>query len=497
MSRTLSKLERNYSTTKKELLAIIFTLHKFHQYIYDREFELHTDHRSLCWLQTQPIANRMMINWLETILSYPGMKIVHMPGLQNTLPDLLSRLYEDIDDIASLRGGNAPVLIQPRHSLPQLNENNNKNLNPNDTIHMHSLHADNLFIDMITPPVEDRHKLLLDQHNFGHFGAEAMTKGLQSQGFNWNGIFHQALSIVCACDTCAKNNIIKHGYHPLRPIQSYLSADHWALDLAGPFKTTLSGNNYLLVAVDLCTKFTILHTIPNKQSDTVARILIQIFQDFSFLWYINANWGSEFVNSIMEKLTEAAGVYYRKRTSYHARSNPAERYVQTSVCALRKSIRGAIKSWDIFVPRIQLAINAKISKRTDTAPYTLMFARKMNQFQDFRNKIGIEPLSYDELKKRIHKMETVVFPGINKCVKAILDAQAQKFDKKHLIIDFPPNSHVMVRVTDKGSKLENEYDGPYLVVRKTRGSSYVLKDENREFKTFQLSTQSFKINLTR
>ncbi|KAG2215282.1 hypothetical protein INT45_012704, partial [Circinella minor] len=402
---------------------------------------------------TQPIANRMMINWLETILSYPSMKIVHILGSQNTLPDLLSRLYEDINDIVSLRGGNAPVPTQLRHSLPQSNNNNNnknQNLNTNDTIHMHSLHADNPFIDMITSPVEDQYKLLLDQHNFGHFGAEAMTKGLRSQGFNWNGIFHQALSVVHACDTCAKNNIIKHRYHPLRPVQSYLPADHWALDLAGPFKTTLSGNNYLLVVIDLY---------------------------FSFPRYINTDWGSEFVNSIMEKLIEAAGVYHHKCTPYHARSNPAERYVQTSVRALRKSIRGAIKSWDIFVPGIQLAINAKISKRTDTAPYTLIFARKINQFQDFRNEIGVEPLSYDELKKRIHKMETVVFPAINERVKAILDAQAQKFNKKHLIVDFPPNSHVMVRVTDKGSKLENEYEGPYLVIRKTRGGSYVLKDE--------------------
>ena len=126
----------------------------------------------------------------------------------------------------------------------------------------------------------------------------------------------------------------------------------------------------------------------------------------------------------MEKLTEAAGVFHHKSTPYHARSNPAEWYVQTSVHALRKSIRGAIKSWDIFVLGIQLVINTKISKQIDIAPYTLMFARKMNQFQDFRNEIGIEPLSYEELKKRIHKMEIVVFPIINEQVKAILDAQA-------------------------------------------------------------------------
>ena len=52
-----------------------------------------------------------MINWFETILSYPGMHIAYIPGLQNTLLDLLSRLYEDIDNIESLRGGNAPVSI--------------------------------------------------------------------------------------------------------------------------------------------------------------------------------------------------------------------------------------------------------------------------------------------------------------------------------------------------------------------------------------------------
>ena len=35
----------------------------------------------------------------------------------------------------------------------------------------------------------------------------------------------------------------------------------------------------------------------------------------------------------------------------------------------------------------------------------------------------------------------------------------------------------MVRVIDKGSKLENEYEGPYLIVRKNHGGSYMLKDK--------------------
>ena len=49
-SRTLSKAKRNYSQIEKEGLAIIFAVKKFHQYIYGRQFQVITDHKSLLGL---------------------------------------------------------------------------------------------------------------------------------------------------------------------------------------------------------------------------------------------------------------------------------------------------------------------------------------------------------------------------------------------------------------------------------------------------------------
>lgn len=63
-------------------------------------------------------------------------------------------------------------------------------------------------------------------------------------------------------------------------------------------------------------------------------------------------------------------------------------------------------------------------------------------------------------------MDTVVFPTINERVKAIVNAEAQKFNKKH-IADCLPNSHVMVTVTERGSELENGYESPYQVYAKS------------------------------
>ena len=45
VSRTLSPAEKRYSQLDREVLAIIFGVKRFHQYLYGQEFELKTDHK--------------------------------------------------------------------------------------------------------------------------------------------------------------------------------------------------------------------------------------------------------------------------------------------------------------------------------------------------------------------------------------------------------------------------------------------------------------------
>ena len=49
-SRVLSKAERNYCTTRKELLAVVHFVHYFKHYLMGKRFLLRTDHGSLRWL---------------------------------------------------------------------------------------------------------------------------------------------------------------------------------------------------------------------------------------------------------------------------------------------------------------------------------------------------------------------------------------------------------------------------------------------------------------
>ena len=49
-SRTLTSSERNYSQLEKEGLSCIFGIKTYHDYVFDRAFELVTDHKPLLGL---------------------------------------------------------------------------------------------------------------------------------------------------------------------------------------------------------------------------------------------------------------------------------------------------------------------------------------------------------------------------------------------------------------------------------------------------------------
>ena len=89
-STTLSKTERNYCVTRKELLAIVKAVRRFHHYLYGRQFKVCTDHGALRWLLNFKNLEGQLARWLEALGTYDFL-IEHRSGVKHQNADALSR----------------------------------------------------------------------------------------------------------------------------------------------------------------------------------------------------------------------------------------------------------------------------------------------------------------------------------------------------------------------------------------------------------------------
>ncbi|GFY27539.1 hypothetical protein TNCV_2071571 [Trichonephila clavipes] len=87
-SKCLSKPERNYCVTRKELLAIVKAIEHFH--LYGQKFLLRTDHASLTWLMNFRNTEGQVARWIQRLNEY-YFDIRHRKGSSHGNADALSR----------------------------------------------------------------------------------------------------------------------------------------------------------------------------------------------------------------------------------------------------------------------------------------------------------------------------------------------------------------------------------------------------------------------
>ncbi|XP_070677840.1 uncharacterized protein [Malus domestica] len=95
-SRTLNDAQLNYSTTEKEILAIVFALDKFRSYILGTKVIIYTDHAALKYLLTKKETKPRLIRWMLLLQEF-DVEIRDKKGSENVVADHLSRLVHEED----------------------------------------------------------------------------------------------------------------------------------------------------------------------------------------------------------------------------------------------------------------------------------------------------------------------------------------------------------------------------------------------------------------
>ena len=315
-------------------------------------------------------------------------------------------------------------------------------------------------------------------HEQGHYGTRAMVRTLQHQGREWPGMWEECERIIHSCRACLRNNLRRRGFSHYTPILTRQPWEHVEVDLL-ELPETKAGNRYVLAVVDTFTGFLLLRAQATKTEYETAENLTSVFRDFGVPQVLHSDCGSEFLNHTTELVAKQLWVKHRTGVPFHPRTQGrVENANQQILKLLRRELAGHLSQWDLHLAKVQLLLNLRPSSVTNTEPFALLFGRTYGPRDTSKPEVDQSP---EEWAEHLDYVRQVVFPEIYK----MRETAARAHEDENRKIKFRNrnkynvgNLVLLVNPATVGQKLANRYLGPYTIIRKNRGGSVTLQDED-------------------
>ena len=96
-SKTFNEAQDNYSTTEKEMIAMVIACENFRPYILGSHVIIHTDHASIKYLMAKKDAKPRLIKWVLLLQEF-NLEIKEKKCKDNVIADPLLRLAKPIEN---------------------------------------------------------------------------------------------------------------------------------------------------------------------------------------------------------------------------------------------------------------------------------------------------------------------------------------------------------------------------------------------------------------
>lgn len=437
-SHPLTKSQRNYSTTRKELLAVVTFVESFRHYLLYKPFTIRTDHGSLQWLHNFKEPNGQLARWIERLADYT-FTIEHRPGKSHRNADTLSRRPEHdslpstvpqpsiVAAIAPSDTDPTPMVTstdhswmpawttnevrssqtahpvwahiieclehstqpQPSHpSLVGINREHHELLSEFPRLELHNSLLFRRFTDacsevshlqlVVPPPLQQA--ILDTSHSHstgGHLGPDRMKHRIATD-FYWPG-WRTAVTHYCRqCVQCARRKTPPSKPAPLQSTHSGYPWERLAIDILGPLPKTERGSQYVLVCADYFTKWTEALPMPDMTARTVAtKLYDNIICRFGVPTMIHSDQGRQFESQLFQELCRVLDVTKTRTTPYHPQSDGmVERFNRTLLTMLSSFVNSRHDDWDVHLQSVMFAYRTTVHSGTGYTPYFLQFGRE-------------------------------------------------------------------------------------------------------------------------
>ena len=558
-SRRYSNAERNYCITRKELLAIIYGLKQFRQYLLGRKFLIRTDHAPLQWLYRTPEPIGQQGRWLDLLAEYE-FDIQHRPGRVHNNADALSRICRqcgyrrdvesDVDvDTTRCRtiiaAETSPQLVaepivesqlcnregsgtelpnvnisQAQRNDPQLlpvikamenglTQPNEKQLRAegretkayfaqskllilqNGILYRRWISSKNetLWLQLIVPRSLRSHFLTLAHSGMtgGHLGFRKTLDQIQRRAY-WPQWRDDTLRYCRRCSSCAQYQ--RGAPQPATKLQEMVVGDIFervGIDLTGPHPRSRKGNVFILTYIDHFSKWAEAIPLPNKETITVAKALIDnVFTRLGHPLQILSDQGREFDNALMLELCTRLGIDKIRTTSYKPSTNGTiERFHRTLNSMLGRVIEENQKTWCEWLPAVMAAYRSARHESTGYTPNFIVFGRELSAPIDlvFGRPEGPAYESVDEfVEEKLRKMEHA-HNLVREHLKTSSARRKTYYDTKVRTRTLTVGSWVWYysprRYVGRSPKWQRNYSGPYLITKQLSPALFVIQRSKR------------------
>ncbi|GKD58607.1 reverse transcriptase domain-containing protein [Tanacetum coccineum] len=296
-SKTMNEAESHYTTTEKEMLAVVYAFEKFWSYLILNKSVVYTDHSALKYLFAKKDSKARLLRWVLLLQEF-DFNVIDTKGAENLAADHLSRLENPYENV-----------LDPK----EINETF-----PLETLNMVTFCGDSMIQWCVAG--QEAIDILIAYHSGpigGHYGANYTAKKVFDSGFYWPTIYRDAHDLVTQCDTCQRQGkISQRDEMPQNSIQVCKIFDVWGIDFMGPFPSS-RGNKYILVAVDYLSKWVKAKALPTNDARVVCKFLKSLFARFGTPRAIISDRGTHFCNDQFAKVMLKYGVTHRLSTAYH------------------------------------------------------------------------------------------------------------------------------------------------------------------------------------
>lgn len=408
-SRLLTSAERNYSTTEREALAVIWALTKFRGYLEGNPVTVVTDHQALKWLMTLKTPTGRLARWALTIQVY-NITIKYAPGRQNVVADMLSRPPCDNETECSLCSmiieADMPVRSPAEVRSEQLKDEHLANilkaLESNNheqaaywsgkgyllnygLLYRYNPDSDSDNAQLVMPQQEWAN-VMANYHDdpaAGHYGAEKTYLRI-AQRYYWPGMrkYIEAYTKNClACQRYKPSNLKPAGLVQTTPSRQRFEI--LSFDLFGPLPDSRTGKTWIFIVEDIASGWVELFALETASAETCATALLEeIFLRYGVPRRIHSDNGPQFVSAVMQKLTFCLGINHTYTPVYHPAANPVERKNGDLKTQLAILVENDHRSWEQKLPSIRFAMNTAVSVVTGFTPAYLTFGRELRTPDD-------------------------------------------------------------------------------------------------------------------